>query len=134
MRTIETAPQVSIGASTTEFGRWLKRQIGLARKSQKDLASESGCSAAYISLLVTQPDNNKAVRPSRDMVDSIADALRAPRSVARAAAGYADVDADLDFCADLVRIINMLPRDKQQPLKAMLRDTANNWAMFTTVH
>ena len=134
MRNIETASQSSTGANTTEFGRWLKRQLDLARKSQKNLASESGCSATYISLLVTQPDNSKAVRPSRDMVDSIADALRAPRSVARAAAGYADVDADLDFCADLVRIINMLPRDKQQPLKAMLRDTANNWAMFTTVH
>jgi transcriptional regulator with XRE-family HTH domain len=74
------------------FGSWLRERLHDARMSNSELARLTGVSSTHISNLVRDfsPNTKKGVgRPSLDLVDRIADALKLDRDEVRIKAGYA---------------------------------------------
>lgn len=85
------------------FGTWLRNARKAAALSQERLASLAAThgvrvTGAYISNLERGYDTNKAgkpIRPSHELVEALAKALRVPIDDALLAAGYAPVDTPL---------------------------------------
>lgn len=79
------------------FGTWVRTLRKEAKMTQGQLAKRANCSIAYISALeLNRPHSvsDVPIQPSRQVVDSIAKALRADIDEARIAAGYLPEDKE----------------------------------------